>query len=219
MHGHAPAPPPRPATTATVVVLRVVFVAVTLLSLGFLSWVTMLRVAILRRRALDWLLFWTSCVLVVLAFVEFGTGPDEPDALAYTTLAGVFLLACGVTTHYLIVDIRHHRPARPGTPAVAPYVPPGYPPAAYGYPAAPHQPVPHQPMPSLQPQQPLQPQPPQPRQPLRPHAQPQHQPQPYPQPQAQPQAQAQPQPQHQRIRRVRAELDELSDYLRREEGR
>lgn len=216
MHGHAPAPPPRPATTATVVVLRVVFVAVTLLSLGFLSWVTMLRVAILRRRALDWLLFWTSCVLVVLAFVEFGTGPDEPDALAYTTLAGVFLLACGVTTHYLIVDIRHHRPARPAAPAVAPavapYVPPGYPPAAYGYPAAPHQPVP-----PLQPQQPLQPQPPQPQQPLRPPAQPQ--PQPYSQPQAQPQAQAQPQPQHQRIRRVRAELDELSDYLRREEGR
>ncbi|MFD8381579.1 hypothetical protein ACFV2X_24085 [Streptomyces sp. NPDC059679] len=203
MHGPAPAPPPRPAATATVAILRVVFVGLSLLTFGLLSWVTMMRVAILRRRALDWLLFWGTCVVVVLAFVEFGTGPDEPDALAYTTLAGMFLLSCAVATHYLIVDIKHHRPAPVVAPRVGPYVPPGYPtgPVPYGYPVPPHQ---HQAVPQqqLQPQQPLPP----------------HQPvQPQPQPQAQPQPQPQPQPQ--RIQRVRAELDELSDYLRREQGR
>ncbi|MDX3230756.1 hypothetical protein [Streptomyces sp. ME19-01-6] len=196
MHGPAPAPPPRPASTATVAVLRVVFVGLTMLTFGLLSWVTMLRVAILRRRALDWLLFWGTCVVVVLAFVEFGTGPDEPDALAYTTLTGMFLLSCAVTTHYLIVDIKHYRPAPAVVPGVAPYVPPGYPPVpgpgAYGYPGPPHQAgPPPQPVPPHQPVQ--------------------------PQPQPQPQLQAQPQPQ--RIQRVRAELDELSDYLRREQGR
>ncbi|WP_086861276.1 hypothetical protein, partial [Streptomyces milbemycinicus] len=182
---------PRPAATATVAVLRVVFVGLSLLTFGLLSWVTMLRVAILRRRALDWLLFWGTCVVVVLAFVEFGTGPDEPDALAYTTLAGMFLLSCAVATHFLIVDIKQHRPAPIVAPGVGPYIPPGYPtgPAPYGYPVPPHQ---HQAVP---PQQPLQPLPP-------------HQP-----------VQPQPQPQPQRIQRVRAELDALSDYLRREQGR
>lgn len=203
MHGYAPAPPPRPSTAA-VAVLRVVFVALALLTFGLLSWVTMLRVAILRRRALDWLLFWGTCVVVVLAFVEFGTGPDEPDALAYTTLTVMFLLSCAVATHYLIVDIRHHRPA----PAVGPYVPPGYPhpPGPYGYPAPAHQPVP--------PHQPVQPHP-QPQ----PYAQPQPQPQPQAQPHSQPHPQPQPHPRPERIQRVRAELDELSDYLRREQGR
>ncbi|MET7763746.1 hypothetical protein ABZS71_17640 [Streptomyces sp. NPDC005393] len=185
MHGHVPAPPqPRPAATALVVIVRVIFVSVTLLSLGILSWITMLRIAILRRRPLDWALFWGTCVLVVFALVEFGTGPDdEPGTLGYIALAVLFTLAAGVTTHYLIVDIGHYRAvsavrAASGVPTAVP-LPYGPPP--YGY--VPPQP-PAYPQPQILPQPPL-PQPPHP----------------------------------QRIDRVRAELDELSDYLRKEQGR
>ncbi|WNE97050.1 hypothetical protein PS467_17775 [Streptomyces luomodiensis] len=193
MHGHLPAPPqPRPATTALVVLLRVVLVTVTVLSLGILSWTAMLRIAILRRRPLDWVLFWVSCALVMAALVQLGTGPDdEPGTLGYISLAVLFCLAAGVSAHYLIADIRHHRVARGpvAAPPPPPFPAPGYAPAPppYGFvPRQPHPPAYSQPQQQQQAQQPQQPQ-----QPLRP----------------------------QRIDRVRAELDELSDYLRKEQGR
>ncbi|WP_432014871.1 hypothetical protein [Streptomyces cucumeris] len=180
MHGHLPAPPqPRPATTALAVTQRVLFVAVTLLSLGILSWIAMLRLAILRRRPLDWALFWATCVLVLATLVVFGTGPDdEPGTLGYIALAVLFALAIGVPVHYLMADIRHHRLVSAVAPP--PYPPQGYGPAPYGY-------VPPQPTA-------------------------------YPEPTAYPQPSAPPH-QPQRIERVRAELDELSDYLRKEQGR
>ncbi|MET8013774.1 hypothetical protein ABZU86_21960 [Streptomyces sp. NPDC005271] len=188
MHGHVPAPPqPRPAATALVVIVRVIFVSVTLLSIGILSWVTMLRIAIMRRRPLDWALFWGTCGLVVLTLVEIGTGPDDnPGTLGYIALAALFTLAAGVTTHYLVVDIGHYRAASAaraasGVPTAAPLSAPPYGLRPYGY-------VPPQP-------------------PAYPH----------PGIGAQPSLPQQPHPQ--RIDRVRAELDELSEWLRKEQGR
>ncbi|WP_405713384.1 MULTISPECIES: hypothetical protein [unclassified Streptomyces] len=109
-------------------------------------------------------------------------------------------------------------PALASTPAPAP------PMSAQQPPAAPQQQL--QPQPQPQPQQQLQPQPQQQLQPQpQPHPQPQQQlqpqPQPHPQPDPAPQSQPHPQPHPhpQRIDQVRAELDELSDYLRKEEGR
>ncbi|MFF5673375.1 hypothetical protein ACFY8S_25175 [Streptomyces hygroscopicus] len=211
MHGPLPAPPqPRPATTALVVVLRVVLVTATLLSLGILSWTAMLRIAILRRRPLDWALFWGSCALVMAALVQLGTGPDDdPGMLGYLSLTVLLSLAVGVTTHYLIADIRHHRAAR--RPVAAPLPPPPpFPSPGYAAPVPPpYGFVPQQPQPPAYPQlhQPRLPQ------------QPQHPQQ--PQQLQQPHQPLQPQQPHrpERIDRVRAELDELSDYLRKEQGR
>ncbi|MEV6397552.1 hypothetical protein AB0M39_22745 [Streptomyces sp. NPDC051907] len=226
MHGHGYAPPqPKRPSTAVLVVLRTVFTAVALLSFGFLSWATMLRIAIMRRRRLDWLLFWLCLALVVAATVVIGTfGTDseveaskaeDPRPIDYVSLAVLLGLAIGVPTHYLVVDIRHHQapgpaawtPPQAGSPYNAPTVPYGLPPQhlpsqGYGYPPAqPHPPV-QQPQPQTHP-------------PVRPPAhQPQTHPPVQPQPPAQPVA-----PDKPRIDQVRAELDELSDYLRKEQGR
>ncbi|MFI9584050.1 hypothetical protein ACIHCQ_19900 [Streptomyces sp. NPDC052236] len=195
-HGYAPPQPNRPSN-AMLIVVRVLFVAVALLTFGFLSWATMLRIAIMRRRPLDWALFWICLALVIAAIViigEFTSEAELPDGaeapattLDYICLVILLGLALGVPTHYLVADIRHYQRPRPGLPSAAPVytqpagpysaptVPYGVPtpPPGYGYPAA---------QPHTQSQPPVQP----------------------PSPTV-----AQP-----RLDQVRAELDELSDYLR-----
>ncbi|MER5616486.1 hypothetical protein [Streptomyces sp. NPDC002215] len=103
-------------------------------------------------------------------------------------------------------------PAPMPMPAAAPTPVPSPPLPVQQPPAAPQ--LQPQPQPQLPPQPPAAPQ-------LQPQPQPQlpPQPQPSPRPQPNPAPQPQPQPGSQRIDQVRAELDELSDYLRKEEGR
>jgi hypothetical protein len=154
----------------------------------------MLRIAIMRRRRLDWLLFWISLALVIAATVVIGSistegeegtaEEDDPRPVDFVFLAVLLGLAIGVPTHYLVADIRHHQEPRPawrppqaGSPYNAPTVPYGLPPQTpptpgYGYP-----PVPPQHRPAYQPA---------------------------------------PAPEKPRIDQVRAELDELSDYLRKD---
>lgn len=161
MHGHGFAPPqPARPSTALLVVVRIVLVALALLSLGLLAWGTMLRIAIMRGRRLDWVLFWVSLVVAVTALVvmgEFSTAgetasaQEDPRAVDWVCLAALFALAIGVPVHYLVTDIRHHQPPRPGTGApppaagspygtagrfTGPYATPrpGTAPPAYGYP-------------------------------------------------------------------------------------
>lgn len=203
-HGYAPPQPNRPSN-AMLVVVRVLFVAVALLTFGFLSWATMLRIAIMRRRRLDWALFWICLALVIAAVViigEFTSETELPDgteapatALDYICLVILLGLALGVPTHYLVADIRHYQRPRQGLPPAAPAytqpagpytgptvpygVPAPTPPPGYGYPAA------------------------------QPHSQPHTQP--HTQPPVQPPSPTVAQP---RLAQVRAELDELSDYLR-----
>ncbi|MFF3454803.1 hypothetical protein ACFYXH_10800 [Streptomyces sp. NPDC002730] len=202
MHGHGYAPPqPKRPPTALLVAMRVLFVALALLSFGMLAWGTMLRIAIMRRRRLDWLLFWVSLALAITAFVvigEFGSDAeidaaeqDEMTALDYVFLPLLLGLAIGVPTHYLVADIRHYQepraswgpPPPPYANRTAPYAAPTVP---YGLPPQPTQ-MPHT---SQRPGSGYPPVPPQ-----------------------------QPQPDKPRIDQVRAELDELSDYLRKEQGR
>ncbi|MFF3325407.1 hypothetical protein [Streptomyces sp. NPDC002889] len=210
MHGHGYAPPhPQRPSTGVLVALRTVFVALALLSCGLLAWATMLRIAIMRRRRLDWVLFWVSLGLVIITMVvigEFGSDAElagskdaDPGPIDYVFVIVLFGMAIGVPVHYLVADIRHYQDPRPpgwtpppvqaGSPYTAtPSTPYGIPqrPTGYGYPPA--------------------------------SPQPQHTPTPPPAPAPTPPPAPPQRDKSPRIDQVRAELDELSDYLRREQG-
>lgn len=177
MHGPAPAPPARPAASVGVIAVRVIISVLIVLSLGLLSWVAMLRIAIMRGRGKDWVLFWGQLALNITCLGMLHTAFAD-SWISDAGMAGLLVMALVVVIHYLIADIHHHqRPRYPPAP------PMWIPPVPYG--------------------------PPHPG--LHPYAQ-------APQPQVQPQ----PQPEKPRIEQVRAELDELSDYLRKdrkEEGK
>ncbi|GAB7033056.1 hypothetical protein AB0G35_07220 [Streptomyces sp. NPDC021749] len=227
MHGPVPAHPPhRPPAQGTVILLRVVFVAIAVLSLGLLAWVPMLRAAFVQRGQLGWWLFCGDLVAVIGACVLI-VSYAETD---WRTNVGVGLLLMQIAAavaYYLVVDTRARRTAVPAT-GHAPAAYPGTPatPGAPGLPGVP--PLAH----PYGPPQPAAPgafhsretQPYQGARPANPYAvtetrlppppAPGHHPAPY-----LPAPAPQERPQPQRIDRVRAELDELSDYLRKEEGR
>lgn len=202
MHGYGPGagpglPPPR-RTPGHVIVLRVLFAVLPLLSLGFLTGASMLRLAVVTRRSLDWWLFGVS-VAATVGFLLL-TGPDPQALRSSLGAGGVLLNAALFTGYFLYADIRHHeRAARAAEPQPAPYHHPHHPPhphhpqtpqppAGYGYP------------------------------PPHPYPQPQQHPQSHPYPAPQPTPHPTPHPPSQRIDQVRAELDELSDLLRKDEG-
>lgn len=196
MYGPGTAPPqPRPAGRGAVIALRVLFTVLPVLSLGFLAWGSLLRLAVVRRRPLDWALMVFGIVAVVVGFTLVGLANDDTDTWQ-SNVGTLTVLACmfGTAAYFLVMDIKGPapRPAAYATPVG--YMPPN--PYATGYGPVPGpvhsaipRPAPMQtPMPSRTPMPPQQPAPP-PRQPAP------------------------------RINQVRAELDELSDYLRKEEGR
>lgn len=219
MHGPVPAHPPhRPPARATVILLRVVFVAVAVLSLGLLAWATLLRAALVRRGQLSWWLFGGDVVVLLGSFLLVTNYP-ETDWRTDLGVGLVLLQIAVAVAYYLVVDVRAQQatgypngraPAAYGMPPAHPYgVPqppapdPRYaPPQPYGAPG----PAPVNPYAMTEtrlpqpggPGAPAHPSPP----PAGPYAPPPDRPQP-----------------PQRIDRVRAELDELSDYLRKEEGR
>lgn len=198
--GHVPPPPPR-ALPASVVVLRVVFTVLPLLSIGFLTWATMLRLAVVTRRTLDWVLCAVSAAVMITGGVLL---PENVETTRADIAVGLIILnAIVFAAYFLVADIRHDkvRLASAGAVAYPPYattVPRHQ--AGHGYPPA-YLPA---------------------------HAQPQALPQPQPQSPPQPQApsrsQTPPPPEvppraGPRIDQVRAELDELSHLLRKEEGK
>ncbi|GAA2266903.1 hypothetical protein GCM10010145_36720 [Streptomyces ruber] len=202
MHGpgYAPPPPPRPSRGG-LITLRVLFVTMAVLSCGFLAWVCMLRLAVVTRGRRDWIAFTVSVAHIVLVVLILGTDPGVEEFTTWRGDVGMSLLLAGVpanVAYYLYAEIRHF-----GGTASAAYAHPHLGTTAvgrqgYGYPAPP--PPPPQPQP--QPYMPAQPT----RQPPVPSS-------PRTEPQAHPQR-----PAPARIDQVRAELDELSDYLRRQEG-
>ncbi|KUH35834.1 MULTISPECIES: hypothetical protein [Streptomyces] len=235
MYGPGPVPPQRP-TAARVVVPRVLFAVLPLLSLGFLTGATTLRLAVVTRRTRDWWLFGVSVVASVTCLVFV---PEDIETLqANLSVGGLLLNAALFTGYFLYADIRHHDPRRAHGAGRSPYGT-TYPRTGHGYgyghpqpqvlpqpgpyggiPQTPgpltappaHQPQHHRP----QPQAPAQHTPhPQPQAPA--HPQPQVHQQAHPQPQTAPHPQPQSAPP--RIQQVRAELDELSDLLRREDGK
>ncbi|MFJ5814800.1 hypothetical protein ACIQGT_13015 [Streptomyces sp. NPDC093108] len=218
--GHPPTPPRRVPSRAWIVSMRVLFLVLSVGSVGILLWSPLLRLAIVRRRASDWWLTGAGFVFVCVLIPVLGRdGNDEPTGIDNVLIPLLLVTMLGSIAYYLVGDVRHYdrltkQHPMGGYSAVPPA--PGY---GYGYPYAPTvptrmpsaapmpAPIPAQaPAPLVRPaQQPQQPQQPQPS----PWQQQQPHPQPHPAPHLHPH----------RIDQVRAELDELSDYLREEEGR
>ncbi|MFE1171657.1 hypothetical protein [Streptomyces sp. NPDC058773] len=228
MHGPVPAlPSHRPPARGAVILLRVVFVAVTVLSLGFLAWAALLRAALVQRKPLGWWLFGADLALLTGTIVWSGGYPDT-DWHMDVAVAVILLQMAGTVAYYLVVDQRAQRTAGqmygppagqvPGHGAAYGAGPAGYPAAPHPYGPAPHhaqEPPPYaapggaapvNPYALTETRLPRPGQPGAPSHPAPPPAGPYAPPPEWPQP-------------PQRIDRVRAELDELSDYLRKEEGR
>ncbi|MGW5653120.1 hypothetical protein [Streptomyces humi] len=189
--GHAQ-PVQRPPHDAVLVLLRLVFVAAGVFSLGFLAWVMMLRLAVVTRRSADYGLLVAVAAADVLSLVLLGSEPGDDvhtpgGYLGITLLFGALL---ATVVYYLVADVRHFQRRREAyaaqtygyTPPVSPYT--------TGMGTAPLD------------------------------TRPPHTPPPIPQqPAAHPPIPAPPQrPAPARIEQVRAELDELSDYLRKHDG-
>ncbi|MDF6020572.1 hypothetical protein [Streptomyces sp. JH34] len=206
MHGYGYPPewpPQRRPSPATLNLLRVVFVTLTVVSCGFLAWGAMLRLAIVTRRRRDWVLLAVVFVLNVGLFVFILATPDDPEKMTDTqALIGMGWLigvVAGVIAYYLYTDLRHFGTEEPygryGGPRPghlpSPHVPPGY--GAY---------VPHPTAAGPPPAGYGYPPAPAPQAPVPPPASPAVPPRPAGPPQ--------------RLDQVRAELDELSHYLRKE---
>ena len=200
MHGYGYPPPELPKrrpSSGTLTALRVLFVALTLMSCGFLSWASLLRLATVTRKGLDWTLLAVVVVLNAAMFAYIVSTPDNKEELtdgqALVFLGWMLCTVVGTITYYLYAEIRHYGPqhASPGPSpyaghavprAPAPAVTPGY-----GYPPPPAGPVRTHP------------------------ADPARTPTPAPR-----SAPTPPPVPPKRLDQVRAELDELSDYLRKE---
>ncbi|MFF1686337.1 MULTISPECIES: hypothetical protein [unclassified Streptomyces] len=196
-HGYAPPPPQLPSQAAQIG-LRVLFVALVVLSVGFLAWTALLRLALTTRSRTDWIVFGSGVALQIAIFAVLATDPGKEEFTTWRGNAGMsvqLVMLAGVVIYYLIADIRFDRKQRVLFGVYVPQQPPRTTPPAYGYPQQYTPPPPHE---------------------ISVHAQPTQTagqaPTPVPTPAPQPQA-----PPH-RIDQVRAELDELSDYLRKHEG-
>ncbi|MFI9831763.1 hypothetical protein ACIHIX_29240 [Streptomyces sp. NPDC051913] len=212
MHGHGYTQPVKqPPHPAWLVLLRVLFVVLGIFTIGLFSWAMLLRLALVTRRGLDWALFAASLAAVTLGLVLIGIEPGDEihTAGGWTGMALLFGTLVAAIAYYLSADVRHFHQLRysayAGQPAPVPTPSP-----AYGYPQ-PHTQQPPAPSPYTATTLPQAPAPiPQPQ----PHQQiPMPQP---PAPHTPPPAPQRPAPA--RIDQVRAELDELSDYLRRQDG-
>ncbi|MFF2406488.1 hypothetical protein [Streptomyces sp. NPDC058092] len=208
--GHPPTPPRRVPSRAWIVSMRVLFVVLPVCSLGLLLWSPLLRLAIVRRRASDWWLTGAGFVFVCALLPILGRdGSDDPSGIDNVLIPLLLVMMVAAPAYYLVGDIRHYEQLTKRS------VMGGYAPLAPGYgyaatvPAPAPAPAPAAPLPTPIPAAARVQQPP---------AAP---PQPYQQPQPRPEAHSRPHPrsphphtQPQRIDQVRAELDELSDYLR-----
>lgn len=226
-HGHGHGYPPRPAgrpAEGTLIALRVLFIAMAVVSCSLLAWVPMLRLAIVTRKPVDWFLFCATVAANVgmLVFAGLSAPGDEEisDPVGYTILGWITVVMVGTITYYVMAETRHYERLKSGGGPAGGYgLPPQPPVAGYGYPPAgpagpagaaanPYaRPAQQPPVPRQQPSQSgPQPQPQQPSQsgPQRPSAA---------GPAPGPAAGHEP---NRRIDQVRAELDELSDLLRRE---
>jgi hypothetical protein len=193
MYGHGGTPPTRGAVT--VIALRVLYASPAILSWGLFACVPLFRVATQRGRWFDWVAAWASLPVSFGALMVVGTVP-ESDSRGDVALTVALFLGVGSAAYYLINDIRLRNQWRRAMAYAPPHTQTAR--GSYGFPrSAPPAP----PYPGVLVSQP-QPQP----QPFAPWAYPPDAPVPQPPPQRVAPA---------RIDQVRAELDELSDYLRK----
>ncbi|MCJ1678954.1 hypothetical protein MTF65_16740 [Streptomyces sp. APSN-46.1] len=183
-HGHQP-------SSGGVVALRVLFALLPILSCGFLAGGTLLRLALVTRKSVDWVLLVVSGVLTVLwvVMIELDPTADTSGWQSNVGVGGSLVSAVATCVYFLVADIRHYESRAAGAPPApwypaqpAPYAHPGRTAPSYGYPPAQAPDQTHVP----------------------PHVPPQVPPQPTPPP---------------RIGQVRAELDELSELLRNQPRR
>ncbi|MCX5082217.1 hypothetical protein ACFC18_02045 [Streptomyces sp. NPDC056121] len=210
MHGQGYMPPPQRPSHGVQIGLRVLFVALAVLSIGFLAWTALLRLALTTRSRTDWIVFASVAALQAGTVALLATDPGVDEFTTWRGDAGMTILLitlAGVVSYYLVADIRHGRKGRLGfyggyASGYQPQQPPLQRPA-YGYPQAQHYapPTPHPAPPSTPPV----------------HDQLTQTAGQAPTPVPNPAPQTQTPPPH-RIDQVRAELDELSDYLRKQEG-
>lgn len=115
-HGHRP-------LSGGEMTLRVLFTALPVLSCGFFAWGTMLRLAVLTRKARDWVLLVLSGALSVAWITLIGMDPtqDVNGWQGNLGAGGSIFTGFAVCVYYLISDIRHQE-ARALTPA-APWYP------------------------------------------------------------------------------------------------
>lgn len=187
---HGPGIPPQhgqqPGTDSTVV-LRVLFTLLPILSCGFLAWGTMLRLALVTRKPRDWWLMGGSLAAEFLWVLLSGLDQTPDNSSWQANLGAVGTIVTGVgVAVYFLVADIRHQTEARTAPP-APW---------YPAPTAPYAPP--------QQQAPAYGYPPAPRQAPAPAAQPAPEPAPAPAP-------APP-----RIGQVRAELDELSELLRKQ---
>lgn len=212
--GLAPSQPRRPSTSRLVVV-RVFFVTVAVMSIGFLSWTATLCAALVTGKRSDWLAFCATAASSATGIGLLTTDPTDHIATWRGAVGMAVLISSGffAAGWYLYADVRHYRLRRQ-----APAYGLGQTVPTYGSPHAPYRPapgygqgtVPSAGMPADAPRTPLNELPTQ-------HAPTQYSPT-RPVPPAPPVAPGTPPratPAPARIDQVRAELDELSDYLRR----
>ncbi|MDO0933762.1 hypothetical protein QQY66_19495 [Streptomyces sp. DG2A-72] len=199
MHGHGyPQPVKQPPPTLWLVLLRVVFVTLSIISFGFLAWTMLLRLAVVTRKMRDWILLGALIAIDIVAVGLLGSEPGEEIHTPGGWL-GLFLLLGSLVAsiaYYLVAEIRHFQRLRHGAGAYGagqtPIPGQGYPQRSTPYPAttAPQTPAaPHFPPPMPQAAADRAPIPTRPQRPA-----------------------------PARIDQVRAELDELSDYLRKHDG-
>ncbi|WP_330288518.1 hypothetical protein [Streptomyces sp. NBC_00576] len=197
---YGPGAPPPTRSAGTVITLRVLIAAAGFLSCGLLACLPLFRVAFLRGRWFNWTAAWVSLPLSIVCLAVVGS-VEESNADGDIALAIALILGALASAYFLVMDLRQDNRQRQYVdyaPAPAPTVPPGYgypPPSPYAnMQTGPQPPMPHTPIP--QPHVPT-PQPPVSHGPVPPPPQ---------------------RPAPARIDQVRAELDELSDYLRKHDS-
>ncbi|MEU5284087.1 hypothetical protein AB0G97_08715 [Streptomyces sp. NPDC020755] len=191
MHGYGPTPQQQTTSRpspATLTAVRVILVTVTVLSCGLLGWVAMLRLAIVTRRPRDWFLLAVVIVLNVALFAFIMATPDDPDEMSDAAVLLMLLWIVVLLAGVLTyyLYVEIRHYGSLGSPP--PYSAPGHPAPLLPYQQHPAQQHQHQ------------------------HQNQHPQPNPYTVPTPPPT----PTPAPQRLDQVRAELDELSDYLRKE---
>jgi hypothetical protein len=222
MHGAVPQRPARrrtPPSDSAIVTIRILLMLCSVVSCSMLSWAALFRLAYLRRRPVDWVVAVASVAVSLGMLIFVGSVPEESMS-ANVGVSVIVGLGIAVAVYYLVVDMRLVSRHRAGLASVYGYtVPVGpmqFPPQVFGVPPGPGHGRPHPaagappraatpPPATTGPAGPL-PVPP-------PHA---GSPVAAPSPGA-PATPPVPQapPERHRIDRVRAELDELSDLLRK----
>lgn len=184
-HGHQP-------SSGGVVTLRVLFALLPILSCGFLAWGSVLRLALVTRKARDWVLLVVTGGLAVLwmTLIQLDPTAETNGWQGNLGAGGSIFTGFAVCVYFLVADIKHYEAKSAAQPAhwygaqPAPYLPPHQPQQqGYGYPHQAQAPRTTQPQNPARPQQP-------------PHATPPP-----------------------RIGQVRAELGELSELLRNQPPR